>query len=141
MTAAAIRLSRHVESAVSRPHQLVTRHGSGRRSGPSAAKKRFQIDYVTNGVHLATWMAQPIMTLLDAHLGNDWGRRGTTDPGLWTAGPAARRFPGLWQTHQRLKHTLLSLLREEVRRAFAQRSRDANQTLFGFPAWCCPTTP
>jgi starch phosphorylase len=83
---------------------------------------------VTNGVHLATWMAYPIMKLLDEHLGGDWGTR-ASDPELW-ARVLQLDDAELWRAHQRLKHTLLSLLRDEARRAFAQRSRDANQ-LFG----------
>jgi starch phosphorylase len=73
-------------------------------------------------------MATPIMRLLDKRLGADWGAR-VDDPELWAR--VLQLDDGeLWQAHQRLKHTLLSLLREEVRREFAKRSRDANQ-LFG----------
>ena len=126
MTAAAIRLSRHV-NAVSRVHGVVTRH-IWAPLWPQRREQDVPIGHVTNGVHLATWMAQPIMNLLDEHLGADWGRN-AHDPELWSR-VMQLDDARLWQTHQRLKHTLLSLLREEVRRAFAQRSRDANQ-LFG----------
>ena len=126
MTAAAIRLSRHV-NAVSRAHQVVTRR-MWEPLWPERRENEIPIGYVTNGVHLATWMARPIMKLLDAHLGGDWGAR-ASDPELW-ARVLQLDDAELWQAHQRLKHTLLSLLRDEVRRAFAQRSRDANQ-LFG----------
>jgi starch phosphorylase len=126
MTAAAIRLSRHV-NAVSRAHQVVTRR-MWEPLWPERREKEIPIGYVTNGVHLATWMAYPIMKLLDEHLGGDWGTR-ASDPELW-ARVLRLDDAELWRAHQRLKHTLLSLLRDEARRAFAQRSRDANQ-LFG----------
>src|ERR1019366_3660707 len=126
MTAAAIRLSRHV-NAVSRAHQVVTRR-MWKPLWPERRENEIPIGYVTKGVHLATWMARPIMKLLDPHLGGDWEAR-ASDPELW-ARVLQLDDAELWQAHQRLKHTLLSLLRDEVRRAFAQRSRDANQ-LFG----------
>ncbi|MFI5233083.1 MAG: alpha-glucan family phosphorylase [Gemmatimonadales bacterium] len=126
MTAAAIRLSRHV-NAVSRAHQVVTRR-MWAPLWPGRREKEIPVGYVTNGVHLATWMATPIVRLLEKHLGRDWGTH-AADPELW-ARVMQLEDGELWYAHQRLKHTLLALLREEVRREFAKRSRDANQ-LFG----------
>ncbi|MFI5311410.1 MAG: alpha-glucan family phosphorylase [Gemmatimonadales bacterium] len=126
MTAAAIRLSRYV-NAVSRPHQVVTRR-IWTSLWPERREKEIPIGYVTNGVHLATWMANPLMSLLDDHLGADWGRK-AHDPELWTR-VLQLDDAALWRVHMRLKRMLLSLVREEARRAFAQRTRDANQ-LFG----------
>ena len=40
------------------------------------------IDYVTNGVHLPTWLGRPMWRLLDRHLGDDWLER-ATDPATW----------------------------------------------------------
>jgi starch phosphorylase len=40
------------------------------------------IDYVTNGVHLPTWLGRPMWRLLDKHLGDDWLER-ATDPATW----------------------------------------------------------
>jgi glycogen phosphorylase len=40
------------------------------------------IDYVTNGVHLPTWLGRPMWRLLDKHLGEDWLER-ATDPKTW----------------------------------------------------------
>ncbi len=40
------------------------------------------IDYVTNGVHLPTWLGRPMWRLLDRHLGDDWLSR-ATDPATW----------------------------------------------------------
>jgi glycogen phosphorylase len=126
MTGAAIRLSRHV-NAVSRAHQVVTRR-MWAPLWPERREDEIPVGYVTNGVHLATWMATPIVRLLEKHLGADWGTR-DADPELWAR--VMQLDDGeFWYAHQRLKHTLLALLREEVRREFAKRSRDANQ-LFG----------
>ncbi len=40
------------------------------------------IDYVTNGVHLPTWIGKPMWQLLDKHLGDGWLDR-ATDPATW----------------------------------------------------------
>jgi starch phosphorylase len=42
------------------------------------------IGHVTNGVHLGTWMAAPMRSLLDRHLGTGWEER-VTDPRTWDA--------------------------------------------------------
>ena len=124
MTGAAIRLSRHV-NAVSRAHQVVTRR-MWAPLWPERRENEIPVGYVTNGVHLATWMATPIVRLLEKHLGVDWGTH-DADPELWAR--VMQLDDGeFWYAHQRLKHTLLALLREEVRREFAKRSRDANRS-------------
>jgi glycogen phosphorylase len=123
MTAAAIRLSRQV-NGVSRSHGAVTRH-IWASLWPGRPEQEVPIGYVMNGVHMATWMANPIMELLDKHLGADWGAR-VDEPALW-ARVCQMDDAQLWQVHQRLKRTLLSLVREEARHAFAQRSREVDQ--------------
>jgi starch phosphorylase len=40
------------------------------------------ITYVTNGVHIPTWLGKPIWSLLDRHLGEGWLDR-ATDPATW----------------------------------------------------------
>jgi starch phosphorylase len=123
MTAAAIRLSRRV-NAVSRSHAEVTRR-IWAPLWPDRREEQVPIGHVTNGVHMATWMASTVASLLDSHLGHDWGSL-ADDPALWervlTLDDAA-----LWRTHRRLKLALLSLVREEARRTFTRRAIDASQ--------------
>ena len=85
------------------------------------------IGAVTNGVHLATWMANPVMRLLDYHLGDDWGYR-LDDPETWDAvlGLDAR---DVWFTHDELKRMLLRYLREEARRRWRDEWREAAQVV------------
>jgi starch phosphorylase len=76
------------------------------------------IGYVTNGVHLGTWMARPIRALLAEQLGTDWESR--TDAAAVAA--AAKGLDGdrLWAVHEGLRYLLLHYIREEAR----QRWRD-----------------
>lgn len=122
MTAASVRLSRRV-NAVSRRHGIVTRDMS-RSLWPNRSADAIPVGHVTNGVHLATWMSDPIMKLLDEHLGPAWGH--SNDPALWEQ-VLTLDDETLWFTHQRLKNTLMRLVREEARRAFAARQMETTQ--------------
>jgi starch phosphorylase len=122
MTAACIRLSRRV-NGVSERHGAVSRElcaplWAGR------ASESVPVGHVTNGVHLATWMANPIMQLLDEHLGHSWGHERTAE--LWER-VLTLDDEQLWGTHLRLKHVLMRLMREEARRGYTRRSLQAPQ--------------
>ena len=122
MTAASMRMSRRV-NAVSKRHGVVTRELS-RSLWPGRAADAVPIGHVTNGVHLATWMAAPMMQLLDKHLGSSWGY--ASDPSLWES-MVGIDDDELWGTHMRLKHVLMRMVREEARRQFAQRTLETTQ--------------
>src|SRR5437588_11740137 len=81
----------HVRVAASRLSALVNgvshRHGEESRRiwsplWPKREVARVPIGHVTNGVHIATWMANRVLTLFDAHSGPDWLAR-AGDAGLW----------------------------------------------------------
>lgn len=123
MTALAIRLSKHV-NGVSERHGVVTRElwqnlWKGRRP------EGVPVGHVTNGVHLATWMANPIMQLLDQHVGRDWGLR-VDEPDFWDR---VLDLPddALWTAHMGLKRVLFQNIREFARRAFKTQDLEAAQ--------------
>lgn len=122
MTAACIRLSRRVNG-------VSERHGAVSRAlcaplWPERPVDDVPVGHVTNGVHLATWMANPIMKLLDEHLGSDWGT--SRDPDRW-AKLLTLDDEKLWGTHLRLKHILMRLVREEARRSYGKNQLQAPQ--------------
>ncbi len=121
MTAAAIRLSRRF-NAVSRVHGAVTRK-LWAPLWPGRREVDLPITHVTNGVHLATWMSNSVMQLLDDHLGAGWGNR-VDDPSLWddVLSLDAQAF---WDVHRWLKTTLLVHMREQARLAFTRHTREA----------------
>lgn len=122
MTAASIRLARHV-NAVSRRHGVVSRTLCQPLWSARVADE-VPIGHVTNGVHLATWMANPIMQLLDRTIGVGWGA--SSDSSLWEQ-VLTMDDDALWGAHLKLKHILMRLIREEARRGFTQRTMDASQ--------------
>ncbi len=125
MTVLAIRLSRWV-NGVSR------RHGEESRRiwqglWPGRRAEDVPIGHVTNGVHLATWMAQPIMYLLDRVLGTDWGLR--LDRSDFWEEVLSLDAAQLWEAHRQLKGALLSLIREETRRRWADHWKEATHVV------------
>ena len=125
MTVLAMRLAGHVNGVAER-HGIVSRKlwGDLWTDRPS---EQIPIGALTNGVHLATWMANPIMRMLDYHLGDDWGLR-LDEPATWDAvlGLDARE---VWFTHDDLKRNLFQYLREEARRRWRNEWREAAQVV------------
>ena len=80
MTVLALNLSGRV-NGVSEKHGKISR-GIWQPMWPEQERDAVPIGTITNGVHLATWMANPIMALLDRQLGADWGAR-LEDAALW----------------------------------------------------------
>lgn len=65
-TVLAIRLSYYI-NAVSKTHRETTE-----KIWSFVSKEQKYIDYVTNGVHLPTWMSDDMRALLDKYLGESW---------------------------------------------------------------------
>lgn len=121
MTIAAIRLSGSV-NGVSRRHGQVSR-SIWEVLWPGREADAIPIGHITNGVHLETWMAAPIVRLLDDLLGPDWQHR-PDDPRMWDQ--VLRLDPEhLWNAHVELKQILLRLMREHARWRFSSRWREA----------------
>jgi len=123
MTVAAVRMARHM-NAVSRPHEVVTRK-LWAPLWPERREADLPIGHVTNGVHLATWMANSMMQLLDEHLGPGWGDH-VDDPSQWER-VLTLDAAKLWSVHGWLKRKLLVHAREQARHLFSQHARDASQ--------------
>ena len=125
MTSTAIRLSRRI-NAVSRRHGVVTRT-LWKGLWPGRDADSIPIGHVTNGTHLATWMANPVMALLDAQLGLH-GSSHFSEQGAWDR-VLSIDDAQLWHVHLELKSALMRLVREEARRAFAEGSHAAAQLM------------
>jgi starch phosphorylase len=75
------------------------------------------IDYVTNGVHTASWMARRLRNLMTKYLGENWMDH-LDDPELWSK---IDLIPDdeLWAVRLHLKRRLVFYLRERVRDRWA----------------------
>jgi starch phosphorylase len=125
MTVAAIRCSQRV-NGVSRQHGQVSRH-LWRDLWPTRPWETVPIGHVTNGVHLRTWMAGPILQLLDELLGPDWLER-KEDVAMWDQVLTLDRGR-LWEVHLKLKGILINHIREDARRRFAGQHKEAAQVV------------
>jgi starch phosphorylase len=80
VTQFALRTSR-AANGVSRRHGEVARE-MWQPMWPERDVDDVPITYVTNGVHIPTWLGKPMWELLNRHLGEDWLDR-ATDPATW----------------------------------------------------------
>ena len=99
-----------------------TRNGVSRRHGeiarsiwqPMFPGSPVPIGYVTNGAHLATFVAEPFRRLLTTHLGDPW-LRNPADPAAWEP---VHRIPNeeLWHARNESRRRLVAYAREKSER-------------------------
>ncbi len=111
MTALALRGSRH-HNGVSRIHGDVSADIC-RYLWPQIDPGENPMDYVTNGVHLPTFLATEWFETFERYLGTGWRER-QTEPAAWE-GISRIPDPTFWSIRQQLKSQLLQLVRERVR--------------------------
>jgi starch phosphorylase len=117
MTALALRLSSY-HNAVSRRHGEVSRH-LWRSLWPDLPEDKVPIRYITNGVHVPTWIEPRMERLFDTYLGADWIAR-HDEPDFMEL---VENIPekDVWQTHFWLKMKLINSIRERARRSWVNK--------------------
>jgi glycogen phosphorylase len=107
VTQAALRLSR-AANGVSRRHGEVARE-MWSWLWPGSPVEQVPIGYVTNGVHVPTWIGRTMRGLLDRHLGPGWTDR-AADPETWSA---VDRIPDseLWDARARQRADAVAFVR------------------------------
>jgi starch phosphorylase len=115
MTALALRSAGKV-NGVSELHGSVTRGMWDIWPGVPEAER--PVVSVTNGVHVPTWIASELRSLLDVYLGPGWLEH-HDDPEVWN-GVLAIPDEELWGVRQALRRYLFTFVRERAR----QRWRD-----------------
>jgi starch phosphorylase len=114
VTQFALRTSR-AANGVSRRHGEVARE-MWQELWPGRPVDEVPIGYVTNGVHVPTWVGRPMRELLDRHLGEGWIAR-AADPETW-APVDAIPDEELWAVRSRQRSDLVEYVR---RRSVADR--------------------
>ena len=121
MAVTAIRLSRCV-NGVSRVHGEESRR-LWSPMWPDRDAAKVPIGYITNGVHLTTWMSHHMGNLLNAHLGEDWMTR-LDEPGLWDR-VLTLNDAQIWGVHLSMKTAMLRAIRDEARRRWTDQWDEA----------------
>jgi glycogen phosphorylase len=120
MTVIGLKLSRRA-NAVSSLHGYVSRR-MWAHLWPWRVEEEIPIGHITNGVHVPTWLAYPMVQLYDKYLGAEWQER-MGEPEIWQK--IYDVDPGeLWETHNALKSRLLEFVRRRVSRQSRRRNED-----------------
>ena len=84
----------------------------------AVARDRAPITSITNGVHMATWIAPDLAKLFERRLGADWRDR-QDDPRFWDR---LLDVPeeDLWEVRQALRRYLFSFMRERARQLWIE---------------------
>ena len=117
MTVLGLKLSRRA-NAVSNLHGHITRR-MWAHLWPWRVEEEIPIGHITNGVHMASWLAWQMQRLYDRHFPVDWYDR-MGEAGVWQG--IHEVDPGeLWETHLALKNLLLAFVRRRVSRQCRRR--------------------
>lgn len=116
MTAFALRMSGY-RNGVSQRHGEVTRR-MWQSLWPGLPEDQIPIAYVTNGIHVPTWIEPKLELLFNRYLGPDWLDH-HDDPSIWEC---VDQIPDdeLWRTHYWLKIKLIDAIREGSRQRWAK---------------------
>ena len=98
-------------NAVSALHGRVTRR-MWQSLWPSRTEFEVPIGHVTNGIHVASWMAPPVRRIIDTCLGTGW-EQSMDSPSTWE-GIHAVDDAELWEAHQVLKTRLVSYVQRQA---------------------------
>jgi len=125
MTALSLRTSGAV-NGVSKLHGDVTKE-MWQPIWPETPREQLPIHFITNGVHVPTWMSAEMGTLLERHLGPDWLDR-HDDP---TVADRVLSIPDeeLWAARQSLRSFLFGFIRERARTRWTKAEVNALQVV------------
>lgn len=127
MTAFALRLSAY-RNGVSKKHGEVSRR-MWQSLWPDLPVDQVPIAYITNGVHVPTWISPKLELLFNRHLGPDWLDH-HDDPATWAR---LDDIPDadLWAVHCGLKNKLIDRIRERTRQRWFTNGIDCCNVVAG----------
>ncbi|MFX0084467.1 MAG: alpha-glucan family phosphorylase [Candidatus Hodarchaeota archaeon] len=126
MTVLGIKLSRY-QNAVSMLNGEITRKMWKGLFSKAEFSSRNQIQHITNGVHVPTWIGYPFQTLYQKHLGKNWLLHHDKSE-FWEK---IDNIPSeeLWLTRMECRYRMFSFLRERARIKRTDENKDSRQTL------------
>jgi glycogen phosphorylase len=125
MTALALRTSGAV-NGVSKLHGDVTKQ-MWQSIWPGTSYDALPVNFITNGVHVPTWMSSEMGSLLERHLGPDWLEQ-HDDPAI---ADRVLTIPDeeLWAARQALRSFLFGFIRERARTRWTKSEVSAIQVV------------
>ncbi|MFX0171927.1 MAG: alpha-glucan family phosphorylase [Candidatus Hodarchaeota archaeon] len=125
MTALGIRLSRYQNAVSKRNGEVSWRMWKNLFS--TELQNSPPIQYITNGVHIPTWICPPLKDLYKKYLGKNWYEK-QDDPDIW------ERIDGipdeeLWKVKMTARDQMFSFLRERARLKRMEEQKDSRQIL------------
>ena len=136
MTRLALRATRHV-NGVSRIHGLLSQQLLADQ-WPEVSPRENPVGYVTNGVHVPTFLHQKWSEFFDEAAGPSW-REKLSDASFWRF---LERVPDstFWAISQTVKSDMLACVRERLRREYARKGQSPAQ-LAHVAKWLDPARP
>jgi len=127
MTAFALKNSGHLNGVSRRHAEVVRKMWQG--LWPDVTVDKIPIDYVTNGVHVPTWIEPKMELLLNRYLGPNW-LEDHDNPYVWEL---IDEIPEeeLWKTHYWLKMKLIDVMRERARQRWTKDRISSSLALTG----------
>lgn len=125
MTTLALRLSSHT-NGVSRLHGSVSR-AMWQKVWRHHPVEDVPIDYVTNGIHVPTWISEELGALFNRYLGLDWAE----DPDNERVWDQVEQIPSteLWRTHERCRERLVGFVRLRLSEQLQRRGASSSEIL------------
>jgi starch phosphorylase len=117
MTVLGLRMARF-RNGVANLHGRVSR-AMWHHLWPDRSQDEVPIEHISNGVHVASYLAAPLARLYSRYLGGDWDQR-LERPELWEN---IDRVPDeeLWEQHELLRAGLVDFVRRRVTRQHHER--------------------
>ncbi|KPJ66829.1 MAG: alpha-glucan phosphorylase, partial [Syntrophobacter sp. DG_60] len=127
MTVFALRMSGYHNGVSKRHHEVACRMWHS--LWPDLPKEKVPIDYVTNGIHVPTWIEPKMQLLFNKYLGPNW-LADHDDSTIWEL---IDEIPDeeLWRTHYWLKMKLINAIRERTRQRWAKDRVSPTRVLVG----------
>jgi starch phosphorylase len=128
MTAFALRMAAH-RNCVSKRHQEVTSQ-MWRHLWPTLSEEEIPIDYVTNGIHVPTWIDRRLGNIIfNQYLGRDWLEK-HDNPFIWEL---IDEIPDdvIWKQHGRMKRALINKIKDRARMKWRDPESDS-RTIMAF---------
>jgi glycogen phosphorylase len=123
MTVLAMKMSRY-RNAVSFLHCRLTK-AIWNKLWPTITQFDVPIKYITNGVHICTWLSEPMAELYNKYLGPKW-KETMNNPSSWILIEKIEDTE-LWEKNQQLRTHLVDYIDRTVQRQ--EKARDKDKTI------------